>query len=61
MTLRDPLRVHRRCKGTDSLLEQNERHRLDALFGSLAAGRVDDVVDALMGCRNSHVIKVKPQ
>lgn len=39
------------------LLEQNERHRLPALFRSLEAGRVDDVIDALIAYRNAHVVK----
>ncbi|WP_326742785.1 hypothetical protein [Streptomyces sp. NBC_01768] len=43
------------------LLEQNEAQRLDALFDSLDAGRIDDVIDALMAYRNSHATKVKPQ
>ncbi|MCX4826355.1 hypothetical protein OG883_42705 [Streptomyces sp. NBC_01142] len=41
------------------LLEQNERHRLDALFGSLAAGRIDDVIDALVAYGNAHTEREK--
>ncbi|MDJ0342228.1 hypothetical protein QMK19_03380 [Streptomyces sp. H10-C2] len=51
----------RRCGDIDftahqgfSLLEQNERHRLPALFRSLEAGRVDDVIDMLIAYRNAH-------
>lgn len=36
------------------LLEQNEPHRLPALFQSLEAGRVDDVIDMLIAYRNAH-------
>lgn len=36
------------------LLDQNERHRMDALFDSLEAGRVDEVIDALVAYRNTH-------
>lgn len=39
------------------LLEQNERHRLPALFRSLQAGRVDEVIDTLIAYRNAHVVK----
>lgn len=39
------------------LLEQNERHRLPALFRSLEAGRVDDVIDMLIAYRNAHIAK----
>lgn len=39
------------------LLEQNERHRLPALFRSLEAGRVDDVIDMLIDYRNAHIAK----
>ena len=39
------------------LLEQNEPHRLPALFRSLEAGRVDDVIDMLIAYRNAHAIK----
>jgi hypothetical protein len=36
------------------LLEQNEPHRLPALFQSLEAGRIDDVIDMLIAYRNAH-------
>ncbi|MGY0062793.1 hypothetical protein ACWY4P_40710 [Streptomyces sp. LZ34] len=36
------------------VLEQKEPHRLDALFDSLEAGRIDDVIDALVAYRNAH-------
>lgn len=36
------------------LLEQNEPHRLPALFRSLEAGRVDEVIDLLIAYRNTH-------
>jgi hypothetical protein len=39
------------------LLEKNEPHRLPALFRSLEAGRVDDVIDMLIAYRNAHAIK----
>jgi hypothetical protein len=35
------------------LLEQNEPHRLPALFQSLEAGRIDDVIDMLVAYRNA--------
>jgi hypothetical protein len=38
-----------------SLLEQNEPHRLPALFRSLEAGRVDDVIDMLIAYRDKHL------
>lgn len=38
-------------------LEQNEPHRLDALFDSLEAGRIDDVIDALVAYRNAKAKK----
>lgn len=37
------------------LLEQNEPQRLPALFQSLEAGRVDDVIDMLIAYRNAHI------
>ncbi|MFM9635958.1 hypothetical protein [Streptomyces turgidiscabies] len=37
------------------LLEQNEPHRLPALFRSLEAGRVDEVIDMLIAYRNEHL------
>lgn len=40
------------------LLEQNEPHRLPALFRSLEAGRVDDVIDMLIAYRNDHVARL---
>ncbi|TVL89721.1 hypothetical protein [Streptomyces sp. SAJ15] len=39
------------------LLEQNEPHRLPALFRSLEVGRVDDVIDMLIAYRNAHAVK----
>jgi hypothetical protein len=39
------------------LLEENERHRLPALFQSLEAGRVDEVIDMLIAYRNAHIAK----
>lgn len=42
------------------LLDNNERHRMDALFGSLEAGRVDDVIDALVAYRNSRLGAADP-
>jgi hypothetical protein len=36
------------------LLEQNEPHRLPALFQSLEAGRVDEVIDLLIAYRGAH-------
>lgn len=36
------------------LLDQHERHRMDALFDSLEAGRVDAVIDSLVAYRNAH-------
>lgn len=54
----------RRCGDVDfhthqgySLLEQHEQHRLDALFASLEAGRIDAVIDALIAYRNAHANK----
>jgi hypothetical protein len=37
------------------LLDQNERHRMGALFDSLEAGRVDEVIDALVAYRSQHI------
>lgn len=37
------------------LLDANERHRMGALFDSLEAGRVDEVIDALVAYRNQHI------
>lgn len=43
-----------KCHQGFGLLEQNEKHRLPALFRSLESGRVDDVIDALIAYRNAH-------
>ncbi|WP_371793014.1 hypothetical protein OG285_32300 [Streptomyces sp. NBC_01471] len=38
-------------------LEQSEVQRLDALFDSLVAGLIDDVISTLSAYRNSYAIK----
>lgn len=45
--------THSKTRQGQSLLEQDEPHRLPALLDSLEAGRVDEVIDALIAYRDA--------